>query len=77
MDVAQEEKDALTFASTDEDKESLPGVSEVSAFLFSLHEIDLNDFAYLLLSNNAQHEAEALQKIKANFTQFLAEQHAA
>ena len=75
--VNQEEETALNAPCTDEDKESLPGLSEVSAFLFSLHEIDLNDFAYLLLSNDARHEAEALQKIKANFTQFLAEQHAA
>ena len=56
---------------------STPGATDIDNFLSALSKEDLNSFGYLLLSNNAQHEAEALNNIKASFTQFLSEQHAA
>lgn len=49
-----------------------PSLRDIQVFLQTLHNSTLSDFGYLFLSNDEQHEQEALGKIKAAFSEFYA-----
>lgn len=48
-----------------------PSLRDIQIFLQTLHGSTLSDFGYLFLSNNEQHEQEALGKIKAALNEFF------
>ena len=53
-----------------------PTLKDMQLFLSTLHEPTLNDFCFLLLSNEKENESIALESIKEAFTYFMQQQAA-
>ena len=65
-----------TKAAVEQARNEQPSLNDMQLFLSTLQEPTLNDFCFLLLSNEKENEAIALESIKESFANFMQKQAA-